>query len=605
MDFYCGTTGPPMSQPSQPNWIKSALGWASAIPHNFTAPARRAIAASALAIAPPFPDVNTNHWASDYIQTLASLRIISGFPDGSFRPDAPVTRAQFAAILRNAFPTDVDLRNVKPFSDVAPSYWATSAIRTTRATGFLSGYPGNRFRPEQNIPRVQALVALANGLNYSSRRLTDEPSDRILSYYQDSSQIPGYAVASIAAATDFSLVVNYPNLRQLNPNRNASRAEIAAFVYQALYQEAKAPAVALNPYRVIATSQPWQTEPSATLPVQAARFSFNGPGTRLATLDAKTNLIKVWDLTTARSLTSINAGLQRQFTAMVLSEDGDTVVAVVESPSSTGSIRTLNAWSVATSQPLWEQPFEPELLDGPATSQLANELVLSLTIRPRHREVLTQASLALAPEGQFPNTQLQLHSLETGEVTQTIKASPGIELLKFTFDPQGNDLAALGTVPADGPFSSRNQRIELWQLDGNSDNGSRLPSLIPADRFPNSNLAYSAIAFTPNGSLRAIAQSLNDIRLDTWDIRRGNVIDAMTQLPDIDRQDRFGRLSPDGVWYFVRSDVVGTRLIDTQLGSLVSLEIFVRQVAFSGKGEQLAIADNTIVQVFSQINSLR
>ena len=157
---------------SQPNWIKSAWGWASAIPHNFTAPASRGLPASKFTGTLPFPDVDSNHWASDYIQTLANLQIISGFPDGSFRPDAPVTRAQFAAILRNAFPTDLDLRNVKPFSDVAPSYWATSAISTTRATGFLSGYPGNRFRPEQNIPRVQALVALANGLNYSENRLT-------------------------------------------------------------------------------------------------------------------------------------------------------------------------------------------------------------------------------------------------------------------------------------------------------------------------------------------------------------------------------------------------------------------------------------------------
>ncbi len=580
---------------SQPNWIKSAWGWASAIPHNFTAPASRGLPASKFTGTLPFPDVDSNHWASNYIQTLAHLGIISGFPDGSFRPDAPVTRAQFAAILRNAFPADVDLRNVKPFSDVAPSYWATSAISTTRATGFLSGYPGNRFRPEQNIPRVQALVALTNGLNYSENRLTQTPNRDLLNYYQDADQIPAYAIPSLAAATDLSLVVNHPNLRQLNPNRNASRAEIAAFVYQALYQEAKAPALPLNPYRVIATSQPWNTDSIATLPVQAAKVSFNGPGTRLATLDSGTNLIKVWDLETGRSLTSINAGLQRQFAAIALSEDGETVVAIVQSLSSNPT-RTLNAWNIATGQPLWEKPFEPQLLDGAATaSQLAKELILELTIRPHYNEVLTQASLT-SPE-QSPKVELSLHSLETGETQQSLNVTPGTELLKLAFSPQGQYLAALGTKPEDGPISGQNQRIELWQLS----DGSRLPSLVPAD----SNLPYFAIAFTPNGSLRAMAQNLYDIRLDTWDIRSAKVIDQITQLPEIDRQDRLGRLSPNGISYFVRSDVTGTRLIDTQLKSVLPLNVNANDAVFSGKGDHLAIADQTTLKIFHQSSSLR
>ena len=576
---------------SQPNWIKSAWGWASAIPHNFTAPASRGLPASKLTGTPPFPDVDSNHWASDYIHTLANLQIISGFPDGSFRPDAAVTRAQFAAILRNAFPADVDLRNVKPFSDVAPSYWATSAISTTRATGFLSGYPGNRFRPEQNIPRVQALVALTNGLNYSENRLTQTPDRDLLNYYQDADQIPAYAIPSLAAATDLSLVVNYPNLRQLNPNRNASRAEIAAFVYQALYQEAKAPALPLNPYRIIATSQPWQTNPIATLPVQAAKLSFNGPGTRLATLDATTNLIKVWDLETGRSLTSINAGLQRQFSAIALSEDGEMVVAIVQSLSNFNPNYALNAWSITTGQPLWQRPFEPPQLEGAASpSQLANDLVLDLIIRPDHDQVLTQASLASTESP--PDIKLSLHSLETGEVQQSLTVTPGRELLNLAFSPKGNYLAALARTSANGPISGRNQDLELWQLS----DGSRLPSLEPAD----SNLVYLAIAFTPNGSLRTIAKNLYDIRLDTWDIRSASVIDQLTELPNIDRQDNLGRLSPDGIWYFVRSDVAGTRLIDSQLATAISLEVVAQQATFSGKGGSLAIADQANVQVFFQ-----
>lgn len=80
----------------QPNWIQSAWGWASAIPHNFTAPARRSlpsqasegIANKSSIAAPPFPDINANHWASDYIQTLADLRIIS-----SSKPSKPMRQS--------------------------------------------------------------------------------------------------------------------------------------------------------------------------------------------------------------------------------------------------------------------------------------------------------------------------------------------------------------------------------------------------------------------------------------------------------------------------------------------------------------------------------
>jgi hypothetical protein len=115
------------------------------------------------------------------------------------------------------------------------SYWAASAIQEAYTTGFLAGYPGNVFRPEQNIPREQVLVSLANGLNYSSSTATST----VLSYYNDASNISNFARDPIAAATENRLVVNYPNLKSLNPQRNATRAEVAAFIYQALVKEGK------------------------------------------------------------------------------------------------------------------------------------------------------------------------------------------------------------------------------------------------------------------------------------------------------------------------------------------------------------------------------
>ncbi|MBF2066119.1 MAG: S-layer homology domain-containing protein [Calothrix sp. C42_A2020_038] len=176
-----------------------------------------------------FSDVQSNYWASQFIQELAMRGVIAGFPDGSFRPEAPVTRAQFAAMLNKAFQKN-QIRQATRFVDVRSNYWALNAIQQAYTTGFMSGYPGNRFAPEENIPRQQVLVSLANGLEYRPQSNVEGT----LQFFNDSASIAGYARSPIAAATERQIVVNYPNLRFLNPERVATRAQVAAFIYQAL-----------------------------------------------------------------------------------------------------------------------------------------------------------------------------------------------------------------------------------------------------------------------------------------------------------------------------------------------------------------------------------
>ncbi len=187
-----------------------------------------------------FSDVPAGHWAEDFITALADRGVISGFPDGSFRPEAPVTRAQFASML-GAF-NKARTRNAANFSDVPFGHWATNAIDYAYETGFMSGYPGNRFQPEQFIPREQVLVALANGLNQTPKA----PVAQVLDYYADDLAISNFARSPIAAATENQMVVNYPNLNLLNPGRNATRAEVAAFLYQALVNQGQAGTIASN-----------------------------------------------------------------------------------------------------------------------------------------------------------------------------------------------------------------------------------------------------------------------------------------------------------------------------------------------------------------------
>ncbi|MEH2315196.1 MAG: S-layer homology domain-containing protein [Nostoc sp.] len=205
-----------------------------------------------------FSDVSSNYWAAQFIQQLSQQGVIAGFPDGSFRPEEAVTRAQFAAMVNKAF-QKTQQRQAINFTDVPSNYWASSAIEQAYAIGFLSGYPGNRFEPNQAIPREQVLVSLANGLEYSPSGNTQST----LQYFNDASNIASYARSPIAAATQKQIVVNYPNVKLLNPTATATRAQVAAFIYQALVSSNQASAIN-SPY-VVAVGSTTPTPVSVTI----------------------------------------------------------------------------------------------------------------------------------------------------------------------------------------------------------------------------------------------------------------------------------------------------------------------------------------------------
>ena len=180
-----------------------------------------------------FADVGADYWAEPFIQALAARNVIAGFPDATFKPEQPVTRAEFAAMLQKAFPQNPVQRQLTGgFSDVPSDYWAASAIQTAYETGFVDGYPNNSFQPNQEIAKVQAITALANGLGLNP----SSPAADVVSIYTDAGLIPPYALEQVAAATQANVVVNYPDVKTLNPEAALTRAEAAAHLYQALVQ---------------------------------------------------------------------------------------------------------------------------------------------------------------------------------------------------------------------------------------------------------------------------------------------------------------------------------------------------------------------------------
>ncbi|AFZ15384.1 S-layer domain-containing protein [Crinalium epipsammum PCC 9333] len=211
------------------------------------------LAISAPATAADFSDVN-NHWARPFIEALADQKIISGYSDGTFKPDQAVTRAEFAALVQAAFPNN---RETRPqgytFRDVSTNHWAYNKIQKAYKTGFMSGVTTTNFAPDTKIPRVQALVTLTSGLNIDPQGSTST----ILRAYQDATEIPQYARNKVAAATEKRMVVNYPVVDRLRPNQITTRGEVAAFLYQAMVNQGQAQTLdttAVNRYIVGATT---------------------------------------------------------------------------------------------------------------------------------------------------------------------------------------------------------------------------------------------------------------------------------------------------------------------------------------------------------------
>lgn len=99
-----------------------------------------------------FSDVAKSHWAANYIGYMQQFGIITGYADGSFRPDASVTRAEFAAIASRF---ERLTEGTKSFSDVPGSHWAAKYINFAATRGWVNGYADGTFRPNNSITRAE------------------------------------------------------------------------------------------------------------------------------------------------------------------------------------------------------------------------------------------------------------------------------------------------------------------------------------------------------------------------------------------------------------------------------------------------------------------
>lgn len=186
------------------------------------------MAAAPLVAMAAFQDTQSN-WARNAIESLSSQGILTGYPDGSFRPEGLITRAEFSAMMVKALSLNINATGQQTFSDVPTGHWAYPSIETVRTTGLVSGYPNGQFLPGKSISRAESMAVLSNAARIPMPN--DASINQILGNYRDSASIPNWARPGVAAAIQSGIYANNPAAgNAINPLQPTTRAEVAAMV---------------------------------------------------------------------------------------------------------------------------------------------------------------------------------------------------------------------------------------------------------------------------------------------------------------------------------------------------------------------------------------
>lgn len=202
-----------------------------------------------LASGSTYKDVPKGYWASQAIEEAYQMGFMSGYPGGVFRPKQPITKIQVLTSLA---------RNLElPATNVAIITPATQQPATTATNTPVTQQPSS-MRAKKPMMFPFAIVTLMQpfmttparaiaAVNPAPTSTQPAPSVNVpqrpllvtSKYYRDAAQIPKYAVDAVAKTTAAGIVVNYPDLRVLNPNQAATRGEVSALIHQALVSQGK------------------------------------------------------------------------------------------------------------------------------------------------------------------------------------------------------------------------------------------------------------------------------------------------------------------------------------------------------------------------------
>lgn len=167
-----------------------------------------------------FSDV-LGHWGQRYIELLQQTGAIQGYGDGSFHPDAEMTRAEFVKTLCGLIQTSSTAEIT--FTDVTPEDWFYEPICTAYGAGWIQGVTENAFAPDEFITREDAAVVLQRAWKFTAAQQRE---------FADTDQISDYAAEAISALVEQGILTGYED-NTLRPKGFITRAEVCALLIRA------------------------------------------------------------------------------------------------------------------------------------------------------------------------------------------------------------------------------------------------------------------------------------------------------------------------------------------------------------------------------------
>lgn len=171
-----------------------------------------------------------NHWASEYISALSEMKIINGYTDGTFRPEALISREEFAKIIVTAFDLKYEGDSTVQFADVPESHWAHGCVTTAAELGVVKGVGDGVFGVGRNISRQDAAVMLYRASEYAGFAISS--NDGHISF-ADNGSIAGYAAESVGKLSSAGIINGFSN-GTFAPEKSLTRAEAAKIIFAML-----------------------------------------------------------------------------------------------------------------------------------------------------------------------------------------------------------------------------------------------------------------------------------------------------------------------------------------------------------------------------------
>lgn len=183
-----------------------------------------------------FTDVPPQFWAYNSITKMTKEGFMSGYKNGTFKPNDPLSREEAASLFSKMIGEPPSIMLASSFTDITSDRWSSLAIESVARANIISGYGDKTYRPEQYMSRQEFAVVADKYLHYQGYR-TEDPTALDNIHFSDQKFIAPWAQSSVRELALFGFI-NYSNTGLFNPEKYVTRSEAAEITYRMLYSKA-------------------------------------------------------------------------------------------------------------------------------------------------------------------------------------------------------------------------------------------------------------------------------------------------------------------------------------------------------------------------------